>query len=202
LPSEKVPAPPKTPGVFCALAHQLAALQYDGAKPHLGQQQGGEQTARPRPDHHRPRFEIFGRACAQFIFGIGRGFDMRIPTRQHRCLISHRNVQCIDKEDGGFFAGILATPDNGEGFEITGRNAQLFDDGGGKRGLIMVQRQFYFGQAQHGIIGSVLLRRTDMRRAAPDGNLHLPLPFAITGARCIAARRMAGGTGNAFLVWR
>jgi hypothetical protein len=68
LPSEKVPAPPspnctfdsgiqfalapQAEGVLGALAHLLAAFQYQRIEAHLGQDQAGEQAARAHADNH------------------------------------------------------------------------------------------------------------------------------------------------------
>ena len=48
-------APPQAPGVAGALAHGAAALEDDRAEAHLRQQQGGEESAGPEADDHRPR---------------------------------------------------------------------------------------------------------------------------------------------------
>ena len=53
-------APPQAPGVARALAHRAAALEDERAKPHLRQQQRGEDAAGAEADHDRARRSAAG----------------------------------------------------------------------------------------------------------------------------------------------
>ncbi len=85
---------PQAPGVLGALAHHLATLQDDRAQAHLGQDQAGEQAARPGPDHQRA---VLGQALGvadEAVLGVGRRLHMALAleARQHLGLVAHGHV--------------------------------------------------------------------------------------------------------------
>jgi hypothetical protein len=70
-------AAPKTPSVFGAFAHDLAAIQDNRAKTHLRKDQPREQATWASPDHDWP-----GRARSRrgyvAVAGIGRSLEITI----------------------------------------------------------------------------------------------------------------------------
>ena len=69
---------PQAPGVFGPLAHGLTALQYDGAKAHLGQRQRGKHAAGSKTHHHGPVLQIRWRLRHWAVGHIGRGADVGV----------------------------------------------------------------------------------------------------------------------------
>ena len=91
---------PQAPGVLGALAHHLAALEDDRTEAHLRQHQGGEQSARPGADHHRPRGVGPARARRSDRSMSGATARLRSPLQapQQRRFVPHLDVERIDQQ--------------------------------------------------------------------------------------------------------
>ena len=96
-------APPQAPGVLGALAHHLAALQDDGAKTRLRQDQRGEQAARARRRSPAGAGMSAGALATGLVFHVGRG--PRVLGRA--AFVLQRHVHGIDVENRAAVAGIM-----------------------------------------------------------------------------------------------
>ena len=134
---------PQAPGILRAFAHDLAALQDDGAKAGLRQDQACEQTARPCADHQRP-LELRRR------FGDGPiGHVRRGPgVFGWRDAIGQRHINGVDIENRTSAARIMAALENREVFQRRRRQLQLAQDRGLQGVRAVIQRQLDVGEAQ------------------------------------------------------
>ena len=143
-------APPQAPGILGALAHHLAALQDDGPKAGLRQDQGGEKPARPRADHQRPLQMVIGefRRCLGHgaVFHVGRGTD--VPGRA--AFVLQRHIHRIDVDNRVLVARVMGALEDAPVQHRLGRQLELFQDGGLQRLRAVVERQLDVGKAQHG----------------------------------------------------
>ena len=142
---------PQAPGVLRAFAHHLAAIQNDGPKTHLREDQGGEQSAWTRADYKRAFGQALRRLRYEFVFGIGREADVAVTgsARQYSRFILHRDIDRIDQRNRRFLARIMAAANDGLVQNVARRNAQALGDGGAKCVRCVAQRQLDFGQTEH-----------------------------------------------------
>ena len=160
-------APPQAPGVFRAFAHHLAAVEDDGAKTHLGQDQAREQAAGPGSDHHRAGSrEVLRRFRYEAVAGVGGGADMGVACEpgEHVGLVAHRHVDRIDHQDRRLLARIVGAAGDRDLDQILGRDLKAGADGVGQRLGRMAERQLEVGQAQHAPGFTGASRRPSMRR--------------------------------------
>ena len=143
-------APPQPPRVLGPLAHDLPALEDDRAEPHLREDQPGEQSARPRADHHRARRIRRGGGDVA-IAGVGRALDVAIlaQPREHLRLVAQRDVDRVDERDVRLVARIMPATHDLVAHEIARRHPQPLDDRSGDRFVGVMQREGQVGQAQH-----------------------------------------------------
>jgi hypothetical protein len=144
---------PEAPGVLGALAHRPAALQNDRTKAHLGEHQCGEQAARTGADDDGScgiRRSVRDEAVA----GVGRERNIAVTRKppEQRTLVPHRDVEGIDQRDCGFLARVDAAPEHRKAGQVVRPDAQAPQHRSLEFGLAMIERQFQFGQAQHGRI--------------------------------------------------
>ena len=143
-------AAPQAPGVLGALAHDLAALQDERAKPHLRQHQSRKQAAWAGPDDHRPRGRARRRAGDEAVIHVGGAREAAVlgePLEQ-RCFVGDLDVHRIGQRDRAPLAGIGGATEHGKADEIPRRNLQPPEDGGFECAFLMVERQFHVGQTQ------------------------------------------------------
>ena len=143
------PSPPQPPGIARPLPHLLAAIQDNGAKTHLRQDQRGEQPARSGADHHRTAGQILRRARHLVVGGIRRRQDATVPARQHRRLAACFGVDRVDQVNGGFPACIHPTAKHGVAEQRILRHIEAAKDRRAQLRFGVIERQFQFGQAQH-----------------------------------------------------
>ena len=111
---------PQAPGVLGALAHDLAALQDDRAKPHLRQHQAGKQAARAGADHHRPRGRSRRRAGHEAVVHVGGAREVAVlgePLEQRR-FVRDLDVQRVGQRDRRPLARIGGAAEHGKADEI------------------------------------------------------------------------------------
>jgi len=143
---------PQAPGVFGAFAHRLAALQDDGAEAGLGQDQGGEQAARPRAHHQRAGKGPGRRMGREAILHVGAGAYRRLTREppQQRGLVGDLGIDRINISDGRAVARVVTALEDMKALQRRGIDLQPPDDGGPQRLGRVVERKFDIGQAQHG----------------------------------------------------
>jgi hypothetical protein len=156
---------PQAPGIFRALAHHLAALQDDGAKAHLRQQQAREDTARARPDHQRAlKIGLVRRVGDEFIIHVGHGLDVGIAreTLQQAGFILHRHIQRVDAGDRLLVARVVGALEDPEIAQLRRRQFQPLEQRGLQRFRRVAKRQFELGEADHDRweSGTALIDRT------------------------------------------
>ena len=139
-------APPQAPGVLGPLPNHLAAVEDDRLEPHLGQDQPGEQAARPGPDHDRPKALGAGGDGDRAIGDVRRRRHVHVVCKagQHRRFIPHLDVEDVDFQNRGFPAGVVRPLPYRPGDKIVRRHAQPGGDRGGQGLRRVVEGQFEF----------------------------------------------------------
>ena len=163
---------PQFPGVLGPLPHHLAAVENDRLEAHLGQDQSGEQAARPGPDHDGPQARglspVLRRDGDMPIGDVRRGLNVRVLREpgQHRRLVLHLDVEDKDFQDRRLLARVMRPLPHRPRDQIVRRHAQTRSDRGGQGLRRVVERQFEFGQAQHRRPCSRSRRRAHEARSA------------------------------------
>ena len=140
---------PQAPGVLGAFADDLAALEDDRAKPHLRQQQAGEQAARAGADDQRARRPAGGRLRDETVGGVGRRHDVALaaqPGKRFR-FVPDLDVDRVNQRDRRFLARIEAAAENRVADQFVFRDAKALADGGAEGLFGVVERELYFGQS-------------------------------------------------------
>ena len=145
-------AAPKPPRVLGAFAHDLAAIQDDRSKPHLRQDEAGEQSAWSSADHEWAVFDVFRRTRDKAVFHVRRRTHMHIAreTFQNGHLVAQGHVERVDIDDRRFLAGVVRAFEHRDGDEFARGNAQPLENRGPDCVRPMVERQLDFRQTQHG----------------------------------------------------
>jgi hypothetical protein len=142
---------PQAPGVLGALAHRLAALQYDRPETHLRQYQRGEDPARAETDDDRAFRQMLGGVPDEVIFHVGRRREVTVVAEflQQRRLAFHFDVDRVDQQQRMLFARIVAALEDAERDERFIRQFQALEDRRAQGPGRMIERQFEFSQSQH-----------------------------------------------------
>ncbi|MFM2256606.1 MAG: hypothetical protein RIQ28_453, partial [Pseudomonadota bacterium] len=113
------------------LAHCFAAFNDDRVEAHLREDQGGEQTARPCADNHRPfAVPALRGHDREFVGSVWGGLHILVVGKacQYFGLVRHHAIDDIGQQDRVLFAGIIAPAENLEAGEVRAsifRRAQI-----------------------------------------------------------------------------
>ena len=116
---------PEAEGVSGALADGLAALQQQGAEPHLGQEQGGKVTTGTSPHHHRTLKTPRGDGH-RLVGGVGARPQMGIAGEalEQACLSSgiqgQLEIQAVNQRNRLGLAGVDAAFDQPQALQLVG----------------------------------------------------------------------------------
>ena len=151
---EAAGALPEAEGVCGAFPDRLAPLQQQGAEAHLGQQQGGEVTAGPRPHHHWTQVVGAGHGHG-VVSGIGAGPQVGISGEalQKTCFSAaikgQLQVEAVHQGDRLGLAGIDAALNQPQGPQLVRFETQPPTYRGPQIGLRVLEGQFQLAQSQH-----------------------------------------------------
>ena len=150
-------AAPEGEGVRGARAHRAAAFEDDGTKAHPGECEGGKQAAGAGADDHGAVSQGGGGAGGMVEGGVRGAGDLRVigVAGQDCGFVGDLHVERVDEVDGAAFAGVGgAAKDVG----CCGGAAEPGLGGLGQGFRRVVQGELYFGEAEHGCLGSWLRR--------------------------------------------
>ena len=146
---------PQLPGVLGAFAHGLAAFEDDRAKPHLREDQRGENAGRPETDDQWAESKCFRRAGHEMVGHVRRLGDARIVGKaRQQCGFGvgascHFKIDTVDEGERLLLARVMAALVHVQGDKGLFRQSEAFGGGGLERLLRVVERQAEFGDTDH-----------------------------------------------------
>ena len=120
-----------------------------GPKTHLRQGQGGEQAAGAGADDDGA-FGWGGRVGGEAVARVGGRAEGRVGGEE-RGFVADLDVDGVNEADRGAAAGVVAAAGDGEGEQIGRGNLQAREDGVAQGVGGVVEGEFQFGQAEHGV---------------------------------------------------
>ena len=144
---------PQAPGVLRALTHRLTALQHDGLEAHLRQDQCRKNATGAKAHDHGAMLHLRGCGGHRVVGHVGAGADVGVACKLGEQVGfpcgGYIHVNDIDPKQCRF-ACVKTALEYREVCDVSRRDAQGLGDQR-RQGLgRVVQREFEFGQANHG----------------------------------------------------